>query len=121
MCLTPAAKSPSFYNDIRRDGNRKTNFLMLPSRRRLREYKSYIHPTEDLNHDVINELLKNIDNFLQEDKYVFLLLDEMRIQEGLEWHKHADDLIMYVNLGNGVLSATALKKPDQVVSHISVF
>ena len=45
----------------------------------------------------------------------------MTIQEGLEWDKHADNLIGYVNLGNGELTATALKKPGQVVSHISVF
>ena len=61
--LTLAAKSPSFYNDIRCDGNSKTNFLMLPSRRRLRDYKSYIHSTQGLNHDVINELLKMLITF----------------------------------------------------------
>lgn len=47
---------------------------------------------------------------------MFLLLDEMRIQEGLEWDKHIDDLIGYVNLSNGELNSTALKKQDKAAS-----
>ena len=39
-CLGLAAKSPSFYDDIRCDENNNTGFLMLPSRRHLRDYKN---------------------------------------------------------------------------------
>ena len=45
-CPNLASKSPSFYDDIRYDKNNDTGFLVLPSRRCLRDYKNYIHPTK---------------------------------------------------------------------------
>ena len=60
-CLGLAAKSPSFYDDIRYGDNNNTGFLMLPSRRRLRDYKNYIRPTQCFNRDVVNELAKNVE------------------------------------------------------------
>lgn len=120
-CLALAAKSSSAYDDIRFDENNGTGFLMLPSRRRLRDYKNYIRPTQGFNKDVINELLKNIEQFSEEEKYVVLLLDEMKIQEDLVWDKHTGDLIGYVDLGNTELNYAALKKTDEVASHVLVF
>ena len=76
-CLGLAAKSPSFYDDIRCNENNNTGFLILPSRRRLRDYKNYIRPTQGFNRDVVNELIKNIENYSEEERYVILLLDEM--------------------------------------------
>ena len=91
-CLGLAAKSPSFYDDIRYGENNNTGFLMLPSRRRLRAYKNYIRPTQGFNRDVVNELAKNVENFSEEEKYIILLLDEMKIQEDLVWDKHTSYL-----------------------------
>ena len=95
-CLGLAAKSPSFYDDIRYGENNNTGFLMLPSRRRLRDYKNYIRPTQGFNRDVVNELAKNVENFSEEENYIIHLLDEMKIQEDLVWDKHTGDLIGYV-------------------------
>ena len=67
-CLGLSAKSPSFYDDIRYGENNNTDFLMLPSRRRLRDYKNYILPTQGFNRDVVNELAKNVENFLRRSK-----------------------------------------------------
>ena len=47
-CLSLAAKSSSFYDEIRYDENNKSGFLVLPSRRRLRDYKNYIRPQQGL-------------------------------------------------------------------------
>ena len=33
---------------------------MLPSRKRLRDYKNYIRPTQGFNRDVVNELVKTV-------------------------------------------------------------
>ena len=78
-CLELSAKSPCFYDDIRYGENNNTGFLMLPSRRRLRDYKNYIRPTQGFNRDVVNELAKNVENFSEEENYIILLLDEMQI------------------------------------------
>ena len=62
-CLALATKSPCFYHDIICDGNNSMGFLMVRSRRRLRDYNIYIHPTQGLNQDIINELLKMLITF----------------------------------------------------------
>ncbi len=120
-CLALAAKSSSAYDDIRFDSNNGTGFTMLPSRRRLRDYKNYIRPTQGFNKDVINELVANIEHFSEEEKYEVLLLDEIKIQEDLVWDKHTGDLIGYVDLGNTELYYAALKKTDEIASHALVF
>ena len=55
-CLGLASKSPAVYDDIRFDEKTQSGFLMLPSRRRLRDYKNYIRPQQGFNSGVINEL-----------------------------------------------------------------
>ena len=54
-CLSLAVKSPAFYDDIRYNENNQTGFLILPSRRRLRDYKNYIQPQQGFNKGVVNE------------------------------------------------------------------
>ena len=56
-CLGLASKSPPVYDDIRFDEKTQSGFLMLPSQRRLRDYKNYIRPQQDFNSGLINELL----------------------------------------------------------------
>ena len=99
-CLNLAFKSPSFYDDIRYDKNNDTGFLVLPSRRRLRDYKNYIRPTSGFNNEIIAELTRTVENFSEQEKYCVLLMDEMKLQEDLVWDKHTGDLIGYVNLGD---------------------
>lgn len=43
-CLGLVAKSSSAYDQMRYDEKSGTGFLVLPSRRRLRDYKKYIRP-----------------------------------------------------------------------------
>ena len=95
-CLNLASKSPSFYDDFRYDKNNDTGCL---SRRRLRDYKNYIHPT-GFNNEIIAELTRTVENFSEQEKYCVLLMDEMKILEDLVWDKHTGDLIGYVNLGD---------------------
>ena len=73
---------------------------MLPSRRRLRDYKNYIRPQQGFNAKVISKLSCGANNFTNQEKYVVILMDEMKIQEDLVWDKHTGDLIGYVDLGN---------------------
>ena len=62
-CLGLAAKSPSVYDEIRYDEETNRGFVILQSRRRLRDYKNYIRPQQSFNKDVINELKNIVSNF----------------------------------------------------------
>ena len=55
-CLSLLAKSPAAYDELRYDEKKGTGFLILPSKRRLRDYKNYIRPERGFNHLVIKEL-----------------------------------------------------------------
>ena len=72
---------------------KKTNsgFVILPSRRRLRDYKNYIRPQQGFNKDVINKLKKKflISQILND----ILLMDEMKVQEKFGLGKHKSDLM----------------------------
>ena len=120
-CLGLAAKSPAAYDHIRYEEKNQTGFLILPSRRRLRDYRNYIRPQRGFNYEVILELRDLVHNFSKQERYVVLLMDEMKIQEDLVWDKHTGELIGYVDLGDPDLSYATLKKPDEVASHILVF
>ena len=72
-CLTLAFKSPSTYDEIRYDEQHQSGFLILPSRRRLRDYKNYIRPQQGFNAKVINELSCVVKNFTNQEKYVVIL------------------------------------------------
>ena len=52
--LNLAAKSPSAYEEIRYDENQGTGILILPSQRRLRDYKNYIKPERGFNKNIVN-------------------------------------------------------------------
>ena len=56
-------------------------FFILPSRRRLRDYKHYITPERGFNKHVINELERKTRVFSSVEKNVVLTFDEMKIQE----------------------------------------
>ena len=93
----------------------------MPSRRRLRDYKIYIRPQQGFNKDVINELKNIVSNFLNIERYIILLMDEMKVQENLVWDKQTGDLIGFVDLGDPHLNYATLQKHDEVASHILVF
>ena len=109
-CLALASKSSAAYDEIRYDENTGTGFVILPSRRRLRDYKNYIRPERGFNKEIFKELNEKVKYFTNIKKYVVLLLDEMKIQENLVWDKHTGELIGYVDLGDTELNYASLKK-----------
>ena len=119
-CLGLAAKSPAVSDEIRYDETTNSGFVILPSRRRFRDYKNYIRPQQGFNKDVINELKKG-SNFSNIERYIILLMDEMKVQENLVWYKHTGDLIGFVGLGDPDLNYATLQKLDEVASHLLVF
>ena len=82
-CLNLVAKSPSLYDEIRYDESQRTGFIILPCRRRLRDYKNYIKPERGFNKNIIAELLDKTKSFTSTEKYCIITFDQMKIQEKL--------------------------------------
>ena len=120
-CLSLASKSPSTYDQMRFDEKNNTGFLILPSRRRLRDYKNYITPQRGFNKEIILELIKKNENFSDIEKFVILLMDEMKIQENLVWNKHKGELIGFIDLGDDDNNNVTLKDGEKIASHVLVF
>ena len=93
FCLSLASKPASGYDDIRYDEKSGTGILILPSKRRLRDYKNYIRPERSFNKNIINELKNKIKKFSDYEKFFAILMDEMKIQSNLVWEKHTGELI----------------------------
>ena len=120
-CLALQAKSAAAYNKIRYDEKTGTGFVVLPSQRRLRDYKNYIRPKQGFNHEIINELKNKIKYFSDIERFMVILFDEMKIQENLVWSKHTGDLIGFVDLGDVNLNYATLQETNAIASHVLVF
>ena len=109
FCLSLAANSASAFNDIRYDEKPVTGIFILPSRRRLRDYKNYIRLERGFNKNVINELKNKIKIFSDDEKFFVILMDEMKIQSNFVWDQYTGELIGYVDLGDTELNYAALE------------
>ena len=120
-CLALQAKSGAPYNEIRYDEKTGTGFVVLPSQRRLRDYKNYIRPKQAFNHKIINELKNKIKDFSDIERFMVILFDEMKIEENLVWSKHTGDLIGFADLGDVNLNYATLQETNAIASHVLVF
>ena len=120
-CLSLAAKSSSAYEDLRYNEKTGTGCLILPSKRRLRDYKNYIRPKRGFNSEIIQELKRKTADFSDSEKHVTILLDEMKIQESLVWDKHTGELIGFVDLGDQDVNYATLENVQSIASHVLVF
>ena len=69
----------------------------------------------------MHELRYKVKDFSYKEKFVVLLMDEMKIQENVVWHKHNGELIGYVDLGDTDLYYATLSKVIIVAFHVSCF
>ena len=119
-CLSIVLESVAVYDDIRRNEKTGTGFLILPSRRRVRDCENYIRPKRGFNNEIIFELLKKVTNFCDSEKCFVPLMDETKIQENLVWDKHTGELIGFVDLGDIELNYDTFQKTDDIASHGSL-
>ena len=103
-------KSASAYDDIQYDEKSSTGILILPSRRRLRDYKNYIRPRRGFNKNIIIELKNKVKNFSRNKKCFVNLMNEIKIKSNLVWKKHAGEFIGYVDIGDTELNYATLEK-----------
>ena len=99
FCLNLAAKLSSAYKDIFYDSTTGSGLIVLLSLRTLHGYKNYIKPRRGFNPHVINDLGNTTASFSEIERYVTILLAEVKIQEDSVWNKHAGELIGFVDLG----------------------
>ena len=75
FALPVYGKSPAAYRELRDSGA-----LVLPSERVLRDYKNYFTRKAGINNENVDELRKKVSSFTEVQRYVVLVVDEMKIQ-----------------------------------------
>ena len=95
FCLSLVAKSPSCYEELRNSG-----VLVLPSQRRLKDYRNAIKPKRGFQKEVIDELNAETNNYFDVQRYVVLLFDEMKVLANLVLDKTTGELIGFTDLGD---------------------
>ena len=109
-------KSPAAYRELRDNGA-----LILPSERVLRDYKNYFKPKAGLNIDNIDNLQKKASSLSGIQRYVVVVMDEMKIQSNLVFDKHSGDLIGFVDLGDPMTNYASLGDEDVIATHALAF
>ena len=116
FCLSLAAKSPSCYEELR-----NSKILVLPSQRRLKDYRNAIRPRSGFQEEVIAELKSQTDCYFDVQRYVVLLFDEMKIMSNLVFDKVTGELIGFTDLGDPDLNFGSLEKTDEIATHALAF
>ncbi len=96
-CLNLMLMSGSCYRAMRRSG-----FLKLPSDRTLRDYTNYFENKPGFQEEVDQQLAQEVASLkLPESRtFVGIILDEMKIKEGLVYNKCTGKIIGFTQLGN---------------------
>lgn len=116
FCLSLAAKSPSCYEELR-----NSKVLVLPSQRRLKDYRNAIRPQRGFQEEVVEELKALTDPYFDVQRYVVLLFDEMKVMSNLVLDKVTGELIGFTDLGDVELNFGALEKVDEIATHALAF
>lgn len=116
FCLSLAAKSPFCYEELRNSG-----VLVLPSQRRLKDYRNAIKPKRGFQNEVFEVLKSETSNYFDVQCYVVLLFHEMKVLANLVLDKESGELIGFTDLGDPELNFAVLEKSDMIASHALVF
>jgi hypothetical protein len=93
-CLNLKLLSSSCYHALRSSG-----FLKLPSERTLRDYTNYFDHKPGFQDEIDEQLISEIPISLSGTRRcVALILDEMKIKEGLVYNKHTGEIIGFSRL-----------------------
>ena len=116
FALSLHGKSPSAYRELRDSGA-----LVLPSERVLRDYKNYFKPKAGINKENVDCLREKTSSFSGVQRYIALIMDEMKIQSNLVFDKYSGDLIGFVDLGDPMTNFANLAEEDEMASHALAF
>ena len=115
FCFSMHAKSPAVYKELRDSG-----VLVLPSERTLRDYRNFFKPKPGINPEIVEKLKDETKSFFDIQRYVVVLFDEMKIQSSLVFHKHTNELIGFVDLGDPTLNFSSFDSVE-IASHTLSF
>ena len=116
FALSIHGKSPSAYRELQDSGA-----LILPSERVLRDYKNYFKPKAGINKENVESLREKTSSFTPLQRYVAVVMDEMRIQSNLVFDKVSGDLIGFINLGDPMTNFANLTDEDPIATHALAF
>jgi hypothetical protein len=116
FALSIHAKSPSAYREIQESGA-----LILPSERVLRDYKNYFKPKAGINKDNVESLREKTSSFTTVQRYVAVVMDEMKLQSNLVFDKGSGDLIGFIDLGDPMTNFANLTDEDPIATHALAF
>ena len=96
-CLNLKLLSGSAYHALRTSG-----FLRLPSERTLRDYVHYFSSKPGFQSEVHKQLFDEakLASLPESRRYVSLILDEMKIKQGLIYNKYSGSIIGFTDLGD---------------------
>ena len=116
LALSLHGKSPSAYRELRESGA-----LVLPSERTLRDYKNYFLPKAGINTENVDALRKKSASFTGNQRFVVLVMDEMKIQSDLVFDKNSGDLVDFMDLGDPMTKFACLDDKDIIATHALAF
>jgi hypothetical protein len=91
FALSIHSKSPSAYRELRESGA-----LILPSEQVLRDYKNYFKPKAGISKENVESLREKSLSFSSVQRYVAVIMDEMKIQSNLVFDKVSGDLVLLI-------------------------
>ncbi len=115
FALSIHCKSPSAYRELRDSGA-----LTLPSERVLRDYKNYFKSGAGITKENIEELKEKTSEFCGIQKYVAVIMDDMKIQENLVFDKTSGELIGIIDLVDPLTTFANVDEDVPVASHALV-
>jgi hypothetical protein len=115
FALSIHSKSASAYRELRDSGA-----LILPSERVLRDYKNYFKPKAGINQENIECIREKTKHFTDLQRYIVLVMDEMKIQSNLVFDKVSGDLVGFVDLGDPMTNEAYVEE-ESVATHALAF
>ena len=70
---------------------------------------------------MIKDLKQKTEDFSEQERYVTVLINEMKIQEDLVWEKNSGELIGFIDLGDEDLNFATFKDTSQIATYVLVF
>ena len=105
-------KSPSAYRELR-----GSHALVLLNERVLWDYENYFTHKAGIKKENVDELRKEVSTFSEVQRYIVLVMDEMKIQSGLVF----DNLVGFIDLADPMTNFACLQDEDSLATHALAF
>ena len=94
---------------------------MLPSQRTLRCYRKHVRPKQGFNPQIVADLTKRTEKFSPSERFVSVVIDEMKVQEDLVWDRSRGKLTGFLDLGDSAINDSTLSDETKLATHVMVF